>query len=204
MKLTFEEENHIYRLDGEIIPSVTQVISPLNNFDSIPVDVLNAKARWGKSLHRMIELFSYGSLVEKTLSDAQKRVLEQYLLFLGAEGRDYDFNEEIVEYMMFDPRLKYAGKCDKIIPGQMICDLKSRPFDPIKDPIQLMAYHKLWLKCGGEPGKYEHRVLSLFENNYKFQKCSMKDAWSKFRELLENHKRSEEFNRKIRIWKGQK
>jgi len=204
MNLTFEEENHIYRLDGEIIPSVTQVMSPLNNFDSIPESVLNAKTNWGKSIHRMIELFSYGILVEKTLSDAQKRVLEQYLLFLDAEGRGYDFEDEITEYMMFDPRLKYAGKCDKIIPGQLICDLKTRPFDPTKDPIQLMAYYKLWLKSGGEPGKYEHRVLSLFKDKYIFQKCSMKDAWPKFREMLEYHKLKQEFKHKIRIWKGQK
>lgn len=53
---TFSEADHIYRLDGKILPSVTGILSPLHDFSKIPRDILEAARIWGNNVHLMAKL----------------------------------------------------------------------------------------------------------------------------------------------------
>ncbi len=54
--LRFDEATHTYTLDGKVLPSVTQVLKPLYNFDGIPPEVLERKRQIGTAVHKAIEL----------------------------------------------------------------------------------------------------------------------------------------------------
>lgn len=47
MKIEFDEQTHIYKLNGEIIPSVTQVLSRLSDFSYADPAILARKADIG-------------------------------------------------------------------------------------------------------------------------------------------------------------
>ena len=58
-ELTFDPEKHIYRLDGFIIPSVTQVMKPLSDekYKDVDQEVLDAAAKRGTAVHSACEFF---------------------------------------------------------------------------------------------------------------------------------------------------
>ncbi len=61
----FDEKKHLYRNSkGTIVPSTTQVFSILgcNDFDGVPVDVLEWKRNYGIAVHRAIEFLVAGDL----------------------------------------------------------------------------------------------------------------------------------------------
>ena len=56
--LEFIEESHTYILNGEIIPSVTQILQDLFplKYDGVPQEILDDKAEYGTQLHKFIEI----------------------------------------------------------------------------------------------------------------------------------------------------
>lgn len=56
--LTFEEDTHTYRLDGMVVPSVTQILKELGfvDFSGIDPEVLRKKAELGTYVHKCCEL----------------------------------------------------------------------------------------------------------------------------------------------------
>lgn len=63
MKLTYNEENHEYRADGVVVPSLTQMLSAdgcNEHLGSVPPTVLRAKADWGTALHLALQKVEFG------------------------------------------------------------------------------------------------------------------------------------------------
>ena len=58
-ELTFDDPSHIYRLDGEIIPSVSRIMEPLKEatYSGISEKTLRNAADKGSSVHNSIENF---------------------------------------------------------------------------------------------------------------------------------------------------
>lgn len=56
-ELEFEEKDHIYRLNGLVIPSVSEVMTPLSSalYKSVDPETLNHAAARGTSIHEAIE-----------------------------------------------------------------------------------------------------------------------------------------------------
>lgn len=57
--LEFNNVDHIYKLDNKVIPSVTQLINPISKvvYQEISLQTLQAKARLGSKVHKLIERF---------------------------------------------------------------------------------------------------------------------------------------------------
>lgn len=55
--LTFEEEGHIYRVDGKRVPSITQVIkiNHPDKYKDVDEEVLKRAARLGTEMHQAIQ-----------------------------------------------------------------------------------------------------------------------------------------------------
>lgn len=121
MNLIFREEDHSYHLDGERLPSVSKIKEPLTDFSMVDPVVLQRAADFGTAVHSMVELHLNGTLDLGSLDDALFPVLGAWESFL-AEVKPFD-----------DDR------------GAMI-DVKSRKFDRVADPVQLAAYHQLYLE----------------------------------------------------------
>jgi hypothetical protein len=119
---TFDAENHRYELDGEILPSITNILRPLYeaNLSQINPDVLEAARLRGVQVHLSIERYSKGECDE-----FESNYTMAWHKFVVATG----FKAEIVEVPTYHPTLKYGCIPDVLgrLPDgrQMLVDLKT-------------------------------------------------------------------------------
>ena len=108
MIVTFEPARHEYRIDGRLVPSVTQVLEPLNDFGAVPAEVLDRAAEFGTHVHQAIALMLRNDLdwssldgdLEPYVRQAEKFIVESRLQVLAAER------------VVANARLGYAGTLD--------------------------------------------------------------------------------------------
>ena len=80
-QLTFEEEGHRYTLDGRQVPSVTQILKPLDCFENVPPDLLERARELGSHVHLACHLDNRGDLDEESLDQEIWPYLTQYRRF---------------------------------------------------------------------------------------------------------------------------
>lgn len=178
--LEFDEVKHEYRLDGQLLPSVTQIIRFLN-YDTAE----NAKA-WlrdaagirGSKIHAYCEDIDYGALPDRIDWDCIGYV-DAYKAFL----RDYRPEWLYVEQKLGSLALGYAGTIDRIglIDGVVtIVDLKTgSKVNKATLTAQLIGYQELCLDNG-----LIHRLPNLLglqlkkDGTYKLIPCERDyDLW---------------------------
>lgn len=110
-EIEFDEGRHEYRVGGTVIPSVTQILAPLNELLGIPKDVLEASAEFGKHVHAACDLFNKGVLDEQALDIPLRPYLAGWKQFL------FDTKAVVVasEQRVYNKRLGYCGTLDNII-----------------------------------------------------------------------------------------
>ena len=122
--LEFVEEEHLYLLDGVIIPSVSQILHYLfkDKYKDIPESVLSAKARYGTTIHESIENYEKG--IELPVLDyIQKASLNQYIKIKQENNIKVLDQEQMIHY-----KDKYAGRFDmiaKVGNDTCLCDIKT-------------------------------------------------------------------------------
>lgn len=123
MKLTFDEITHTYKLDGAIIPSVTQVLKECGFIDlsKVPQYVMEASWKFGTAVHKACELWDRGNLNVDTLSTPLIPYLEAWKKFKA----DYKINEFLaIEEKMVSVVWKFAGTPDRLWqPNQKFIDI---------------------------------------------------------------------------------
>lgn len=206
MSLIFIEETHQYFLDGERLPSVSEIKEPLTDFSMVKPEVLERASRFGSACHSMVELYLADQLDYATLDEALYGPLEAFQKFL-AEVRPFE-NE--------------AG---------VIIDVKSRKYDRVADPVQLAAYHQLWIenrsreplieqrmvstkyRYAGTPDIIippktgdiilDHRILFLGQDGkYRYTAAYDHNAWPMFGRLLTDYHRKFETDLMIQAWRN--
>ena len=193
--LEFIEDTHEYFLDGERLPSVSEIIAPLKDFSMIPPDVLEAKRQFGSAVHRMTDLYLDDDLDEDSLTNDMCGCLKA---FKNWKCQYWDLSLAKIESRQYHKKLKYAGTPD-IDFDRAVIDIKTRLFDPVFDPLQLSAY-----KNFGDPKRAGY-ILSLFpDGTFKFVKVPERQSWSIFRKLLKHYRDTQEFNKLIENIKGAK
>jgi len=158
--LTFEPLPHIYRLDGQRVPSVTGVLQAITNFDRVPFDILEAARIFGHHVHKAVDLFNRGVLDETDLDPALVPRLKQYKRFLRESKFQVVHSEEQVAHRTHG----YAGTLD--IRGMLhrhsaLVDLKSGVVPRSVGP-----------QTAGYQAACEHRprnryCLQLMDNDYR-------------------------------------
>lgn len=142
--LTFNAQLHEYRLDGVVIPSVTQILKAegINNFGMVSEDVLNTNALFGKAVHKCVEYWFRGTLDETTVDPA----LIPYLSGWDNFVEDFGFVVMESEVQGFHPIYRYAYTADLLgeitkgkFLGEAVGDLKTGMVKPA-DKIQIAAY----------------------------------------------------------------
>lgn len=138
----FDEARHEYWL-GEIrLPSVTQVLADLYEFDGIPPDVLRAAARRGQYVHQATELHDRDDLDWDSLHPPYRPYVEAWLRF-----RD-ERQPEIVdaETPGYHRKLLYAGKRDRllVLDGALtLADIKTTYKVSRVDALQTAGYQAI-------------------------------------------------------------
>jgi hypothetical protein len=79
--LTFDEAKHEYRVDGRVVPSVTQILKRVfpDVYSGIPAHILDRKARLGTAVHKTIELELAGRLDYTTIHAEVQPYFESWL-----------------------------------------------------------------------------------------------------------------------------
>jgi len=138
--LTFDEESHTYRVDGEIVPSVTQILKGAALTPSFRGGSGVAMTR-GSFAHLATELDDKGELDEATVDPANLGHLEAWRKFKVESGIEILAIEERVYNDMY----RYAGTLDRRVMYQgweSVIDIKtgnSYPWHPIQTAAYAMA-----------------------------------------------------------------
>lgn len=131
--IKFDKENHIYTLNGNKVPSVTQILSEVfpNKYSGIPLEILNKKAQYGTELHKYIEIIEKRkpkkplSYIKKYYKPNiyQEESIKQYLKIKEKNNIEVLENEKMVFYKLY-----YCGTLDMLanVNGKLsIIDIKT-------------------------------------------------------------------------------
>lgn len=148
-EITFDPEAHVYRLNGEALPSVTGIIrdAGLSDYSSIPPAILERAAARGKAVHTAIELLLENDLDFDSLDPSLHGYVAAYKRFVDDTG----WTPTHVEQRVYHPVLRYVGTYDQL--GAMrdgrrfLVDVKTAAKRAPWWPIQAAAYHE----CLDEP-----------------------------------------------------
>lgn len=191
-ELTFNEEGHIYTLNGVEVPSVTTLMKPLSSkvYGDINQDALDKAAARGTAVHEAIETWTkYG------IMDVQEEVSGYFDAFLSWWNKA---RPELIanEHKVYHKLLNYAGTVDMIavVDGiPTIIDFKtSYKVQKSLCAIQLEAYQRAFESHGIQLNR---RLILHMKKDGKYKEYDFfKDSkvWSVFSALLtiDNYQRS--------------
>ena len=183
--LEFIETTHTYLLDKEVVPSVTQLLKPLQDLSGIPPHVLAKACEFGINVHKAVHLYLLDELDMDALYPALIPPLDAFRRWQDKEGVEFFLNEwPRIEQPLAHTKLCYAGTPDLDFLYGPTIDIKTRPFNSLTDPIQLEAYGELSKFNGGANG--DKFVLQLApDGEYTFTPANDKRSKSRFRYLLD-------------------
>ncbi len=197
---TFDAETHIYRLDGRVIPSVTQILGEfcpvtisgrdyyVNAFTGsvVGMEKFDKAADFGTAVHRgctLILLHGKDFLDWDALAPELVGPLRQFVRWMA------EWKPEVIlaEAPLYSRKYGYAGTPDfvaKIKRKVAVVDIKTGAFD-MAGP-QVAAYGELYkenYRYRGAVGRY---VLHLPKNggSYKFVPLTNGKDWNFFKSRL--------------------
>jgi hypothetical protein len=201
-ELTFDEERHVYLLDGAVLPSVTTIISPLVDLSAIDPDILERARMFGTAVHMTAELHDKGILDMSTVDAPLMPYLEAWQRFM----RECGWQNEEIEGRVVHPVYRYAGTFDRVgtinkrgrrVRG--ILDIKTGSEVGDSVGVQLAAYQNAY--------NYQHPTAKTItrwsvrlteDRKYKLDEWTEPDDWFTFLSLLQirNWKERRNGNRK--------
>ena len=134
---SFDPATHTYTIDGEPVPSVTDICSVLTagKYSGGQGIIAAARAR-GTAVHELCEAYDYGTLEEVPAE------LAGYVKAWADFCRDYRPEWLYIEHEMYSKELQMAGTCDRI----GVIDGKTCVVD-IKTTANMDRASKLALAC---------------------------------------------------------
>lgn len=111
----FDEMTHTYRHNGQVIPSVTQILKPISeaSYRSIPKSILETAAHLGTAVHAAIELHLNDDLDETSLLPEWLPYFEAYKKFIET------FNPKVIGVEARLACSQFAGTID------LVCEIKN-------------------------------------------------------------------------------
>lgn len=140
MKLEFDEPTHAYTLDGKRVPSVTQVLDMLTDWQHVPISTLEAARDLGTKVHAAVHLFNRGELDLDALDPILLPYVNAWRDFLEWSGGTLIASETRVA----SPSYGFAGTLDTLLDRRghtWLIDVKSGAI-PLTVGPQTAAYEK--------------------------------------------------------------
>lgn len=183
----FDPKTHQYSIDGKTIPSVTQILSPLNDFSMVDPGVMERAKAFGNSVHDMIRMDCSGELDVGSLDPILQKILESFHSILTLNR----WKILLFEQMVFHPVHHYAGTFDLLVVDRFkkihLIELKTRDARPEYDELQTVAYQRAIEATYDPKIKIQKRfVMSLYHTGeVKITELNRKEvAWNTFLSLL--------------------
>jgi hypothetical protein len=186
--LQFDAASHTYTVGGRRLPSVTEVLSILDEFEGIPKRVLeNARDR-GARLHRAIDLFNRDDLDMDSLDDEIRPLVLAWAQFLKDTGAVVIASEQPV----FHPQHRYAGTPDVVLAwknGIAVPDIKATWAVPRSVGAQTAAYAEaIWASSGSRGRRPTRYCIHMKNGAYNLVPRDDPADWSLFLSALNIHR----------------
>lgn len=173
--LTFREDNHEYEVDGEIIPSVSEIIRFISRevYGEVTQYILDNAADRGSRVHKATQMLDVVGDVE--CDEDIVPYVKAYVQFL----REHKPEWELIEKSMYHPEKKFAGTLDRlgVLDGKKtIVDIKtSSAVQKVLYGAQLNLYKQMARANGHEVERIA--VLHLTKDGkYKLIDFDMDDT----------------------------
>jgi hypothetical protein len=168
--IEFNEARHEYRLDGAVVPSVTQLLEPIRRELGGMQNVLEYKRSVGKALDRAIELHEKDDLDFATLDVGVVPFFEAWIAF----KRDSGFRVLLNQLVVYSRKLRFAGTLDVLghsrrgpSPDELIDTKCVWTIDPAT-AIQTAAYALAAHESHGIKVKRRGGLQLLRDGTYRF------------------------------------
>jgi hypothetical protein len=185
MQLLFDKSTHSYTLNGRAVPSVTQVLEPLEMFDGIPAHVLEAARERGQFVHEAMALLARDALDWSSLDLDIVPYVEGGKRFLEESGAIVIASEMRVACA----RIRCAGTFDLLAhlrDTECLIEFKATAALPRTVGPQTAAYDRLYQSMrGGRPRK--RYCVQLKPGDYKVHPLTDPADWSVFQSCLNIH-----------------
>jgi hypothetical protein len=168
VNIEFDEPSHTYKIDGVVVPSVTQCLKLLDPFQKVDRHILEAARLFGHQGHKAMTLLLKDRLNWATLDPVLKPYIEAGAEFLY---RQHDFLVIAAEHVVASKTLGVAGTIDLIGEDERwtyIVEWKFTADQPWTAGAQTAAYERLYTRSVRtkrlcvvlKPGKYDTVVLN--------------------------------------------
>ena len=180
--ITYDDATHLYRINGEVVPSVTAVIRAAGlgpDYSTIDFSTLNHAADRGTKVHLATELIDEDELNRDSLDPELAGYVAAYDQLL-ADGFKRLRSEQIVA----DPVRRYAGRMDgngTWLFGDIIVDIKCTTLTHPSTGIQLAAY-----QAAANMPKHKRYAIHLYsDGKYRLIKYDSRDDLKMFYSALQ-------------------
>lgn len=144
MLIEFEPAEHIYKIDGVRVPSVTQCLGLLDLYGGVNKNVMEAARQFGIHGHKAMALAIRGQLDWGSLDSALEPFITKGMEFLEQLQKHSTITAS--EFIVGDPKLKVAGAFDLLAENARYNDLYEFKFTyapPAQVGLQTAAYAHL-------------------------------------------------------------
>lgn len=184
-ELKFEEKRHIYTLDGQLLPSVTTVMRPLDRevYRGIDEDVMKIAADRGTAIHNAVENYVLYGIED--IEPKHQGYFDGFLKFWKENSPE----PLATESRLYHKFLRYAGTADLpcIIGGKrVLIDYKtSAAVNKMLTGVQLEAYAKAY---GSHGFKFDEKAIVHLKSDGSYQMVKYKandlESWEVFSSLM--------------------
>jgi len=159
--LTYDPEDHSYRLDGVLVPSVSALVRIVAPMPWIRPSVLEPARELGTYVHELIDIFEDGDLHEPSLDEELRPYLDAWKAFRESTGLEVLAREAMVG----SRKLRFAGRLDLVgrwprKSGLSVLDIKTGTVIEGAGP-QTAGYALAWNESAEGPGNYVRDRFAL-------------------------------------------
>lgn len=168
---TFDEFGHLYKIDGVVIPSVSQILQAngLSDFSMVKPDILERAKQFGLGVHKGCELHDLKTLDRDSLCDPLVPYITQWQRFLTT------FKVQIldIERRFWSTKYRFGGCLDRVaIINSKLTDVEIKTTTSISPTtaIQTMGYKILYDEGRKFKDKIKKRlVVQLKEKSFEIK-----------------------------------
>lgn len=181
MSFEFDRVAHTYTLDGQRLPSVTEVLGLLQNFDTIPWATLERARQRGERVHQCINAYNRGAYAAVDFPEDVAYYLDGWEAFLNESGAVVVASEQPV----YHKALRYAGTPDCVLSWKndrrlLVPDVKATWEIPPTVGAQTAAYAEAYKQQHGLSLKIDRACVHLTPDGYTLHMRDDPADWSLF------------------------
>ena len=178
------DDSHTYRVNGMIVPGVTQVLAQIETYAGIPPSTLEYARERGQAVHLATQLWDEGDLDTQTLDPVVGPYLSAWIQFLADTG----FGVTEIETRVYSDYPRYCGTLDRVgfLQGDhCVIDIKAVAAISPLTGLQTAAYAGAWRTDKRMKLPRRAAVQLRPDGTYRWEEHSDKTDLSVFISLLQ-------------------